>query len=472
MATENYDVCVFGAGPSGSVIAKKLAQMGYVVVLVEKEKSPGNNIGLSLTPGIHHWLNLLDLKEEVGNAGFIQAFQSNILWENDVVTEKIFNPNSCGYHVDRSKFDEILLQSALKDGVTLMQPCTLNKLDQCKEGNWKVSLTHFTTKKLLTAKFIVEATGRKSIQKGTKKAYLPTTIATYAYWKTAAKKHFSFIEAGKNEWYWGAPVKDGYLACIFSDPKAVKAFSSVQDFYFEKMSKSILFDSLQCKNAGNIMACTATAYKDVNPVSENYLKVGDAALTMDPLSSQGVQKAIKSAYQGAIVVHTLLKKESPYPALEYYHKLIETEVLKNTFWTKQFYNRQKRNVAGEFWNSRKDYSISPSDKVDEGKLSVRKEDKLFINPDAILTKVPVVGESLIEYREGVQIEGNIEPFVFVQNIPVTTLLRAVNGKPLLDGLEAIKTALPDSNPLELLQWLLYHRILCTENSQIKFKNTI
>ena len=43
-------------------------------------------------------------------------------------------------------------------------------------------------------------------------------------------------------------------------------------------------------------------------MAEDSIKVGDAALALDPLSSSGVQKAIQSALAGSVVVNTLLQR--------------------------------------------------------------------------------------------------------------------------------------------------------------------
>lgn len=463
----NYDVCVFGGGPSGSTIAKKLAQFGYSVVIVEKEKYPRPNIGLSLTPGINHWLELLGVKDQIKNAGFIRAITSLVLWEDDQPLKKEFNQDKAGYHVDRGLFDEILLQSAVNEGVQLLQPCTLRKLNQNKSGNWKITLSYYSSAMSISAKIFVEATGRKSILKGTKKAYLPKTLATYAYWKLTSKQDYtSFIEAGKNQWYWGAPVVGfEYMACVFSDPEEIKKFSSIREFYLSKIVYSTLCSPLMEEHKlGKISVCSATPYVDISPISQNYIKVGDAAFSMDPLSSQGVQKAIKSAFQGAIVVNTLLSQtKNSNAAIDYYSAMIETEVGKNTKWTKQVYNRQNRFKGGKFWDSRKDHSIPAFNPVKQHTISIKKEDKLVFNHKGRMTKIAVVGENFIEYQKGIFLEGYEEPFVFVLNAPLVPLVQKMNDKQLKEGLAIIQSYIPRSNPMEVLQWMLYNKILCANN---------
>lgn len=457
----HYDVCVFGAGPAGSVIAKRLAQFGHSVVLVEKRAFPRPHIGLSLTPGIHHWLHLLGLRETVDQAGFTPALESYVLWESNEPLKKEFAPGKAGYHVDRGRFDGILLESAVTEGVELLQPCQLNQLKEDDAGNWQVALNHNEQSKTIFTRFVVDAAGRTPVLKGNTKAYLPSTLATYAYWSNAGQKPISFIEAGANEWFWGAPVStDQYLACIFSDPQEVKQFASLEDFYKAKIQRSTLFKSQAFDSQhSQITACAATACVDHQPVSLNSIKVGDAAFSMDPLSSQGVQKAIKSAFQGAIVVNTLLKGQSPEPALAYYQQLIETEVRKNTRWTKQFYNRQKRFENSDFWKVRKDTSIQGPEEVPETQLSLKKEDKLHLNPRASISNVPVVGEHFIEYRQGITLPESDEPLVFLQNTELVPLVKSLEGKTVLEVLKLIQRQMPDAKPMDVLKWLVYERVL-------------
>lgn len=465
----NYDVCVFGGGPSGSTIAKKLAQFGYSVLVVEKEKLPRSSIGLSLTSGIHHWLKILGIKDEIQNAEFNRAITTLVLWEDDQCVKKQFSPDKAGYHVDRALFDEILLQSSVDEGVQLLRPCTLRKLSQKESGNWRIELSSSTSiVKSISARFIVEATGRKSILKGTKKSYLPKMLATYAYWKPTSKQtnYNSIIEAGKEQWYWGAPVAGSeYLACIFSDPEEIKKTSSIKEFYCSKIASSTLCSYLLEKHKlGEISVCSATPYVDVSPVSQNYIKVGDAAFSMDPLSSQGVQKAIRSAYQGAIVVNTLLSQaKDSNMAIDYYSTMIKTEVVKNTKWTKQFYNKQNRFKEGKFWDLRKDHSIPVFDLVKDQTISIKKKDKLVLNHKARVEKIAIVGKDFIEYQKGILLEGQDEPFVFIQNAPLVPLVNQMNNKELREGLKIIHSYMPRSNPMEVLQWMVYNGILCLNN---------
>ena len=57
----------------------------------------------------------------------------------------------------------------------------------------------------------------------------------------------------------------------------------------------------------------------------SWLLVGDAASTVDPISSQGIQKAITSALAASVVVQTILSRPNQAaPAIEFYQDREET----------------------------------------------------------------------------------------------------------------------------------------------------
>ena len=464
MESEYIDVCVFGGGPAGSTVAKKLALFGYSVMLVEKETFPRFHIGLSLTPGIHHWLQLLNLKGAVDAAGFTRACTSRILWESNNTIEKNFVNREAGYHVDRGQFDQILLTSAVSEGVRLYQPYTLKKLSLNRNGRWEIVIEHQSVRQHISARFIVEATGRKSILKESREALNPQTLATYALWSgSSGNKEFSFVEAGKNHWYWGAPVpKSGYLACIFSDPAEIRKYKSVHKFYHNKIHESVLFPlDERHSTAGDISVCGAMAYRSHNVVSLNHIKVGDSAYSEDPLSAQGVQKAIKSAYHSAIVINTILSRpENSDYALQYYGEMIGREVARKTRWTTSLYNQQNIFSGGPFWKARQDQSLTEPIEIPGSQISLNKTDRLILNPEATIEPVPVVGDSYVENVKGILLEGHEDPFVFLENTALVPLISKLEKKSIREGMVLIKAYIPRSDPMRVLRWLVYNRIVC------------
>ena len=68
---EEADVVVVGGGPGGSTLATLVAMQGNRVILLEKEKFPGWQIGESLLPStVHGVCRLTGVADELAKAGF------------------------------------------------------------------------------------------------------------------------------------------------------------------------------------------------------------------------------------------------------------------------------------------------------------------------------------------------------------------------------------------------------------------
>ncbi len=463
----HYDICVIGAGPAGATIANRLVDLGYRVALIEKSSFPRPHIGLSLTSGIHHWLQLLQIDKQVAQLPCKKAHTSVVLWSSEEPIVKTFKKDKAGYHIDRGLFDALLVAECEKKKVSIFQPGSIKNLEQLEDCTWKMNVTCSDEQYNITTSFIVDACGRKSILKHSKKSYQPKLLATYAYWKSDTNKDKnSFIEAGNEHWYWGAPLNtDDFILCIFSDPQKIKDSSSVEEFYHHTLSTSTFASPILAGTIkGEITVCDATPYYDNHVIGNSFIKIGDAAYTMDPISSQGVQKAMKSGIQGAIIVNTILKKQNASLAIRYYENLIASEVRKNKQWTSDFYGEQILFPGSEFWTSRK--TAKKTDTIEtESQISLKKDDILVLNKKGKFLSVPILGAYEIIEMEGFSINNEEEPFVFVDHLHITPILKLLHKQTLVDCLTIVQERTQRKNPLKIIQWLLYQHILLKQASE-------
>ncbi|MGB3182688.1 MAG: tryptophan 7-halogenase [Cyclobacteriaceae bacterium] len=458
MAVQHYDIAILGGGPAGAAMAIRMAQMGYRVVLCEQHATPPFHIGLSLSPGVRHWLGQLGVAQRVESAGFGPAQQSVVLWESDEPMQKHYAREQAGYHADRSILDEILLQRAQEAGAELLRPCKVSAC-QWQQPYWHIAGTHDGSAYSVKARFLVEATGRSRIIKSRKQAYRPATLATYSiYPYQGTAPDWSFIEAGPAGWYWGAPLSRGYLMCVFSDIPSSANGKGHKAAYRTHVEGNSLISKLPLSRPATlpVTACTATPCYDAETIAHNFIKIGDSAFTMDPLSSQGIQKAMKSAIQGAVAVHTLLAGRDPETALAYYRNMITREVQTAGKISRDFYARQGR-YDSAFWASRR-VGASALPAADQ-EITLRKDDVLHLNPDATVKKVPVLGKQYIEAEEGILLNGH-EPLVYLNGYPVAALSQALHNVPVFQTLPIISQYMPGMPPAKVLQHLIYHRVLC------------
>ena len=123
MIPESCDVVVIGGGPGGSTVATNLAQRGYDVVLLDKQVHPRYSVGESLIPLIWRHLDAIGASEKIANEGFVRKMGGTVRWRGRVNTHtfRAFGYDRPAYHVERDRFDFILLEHAKENGAQVFE---------------------------------------------------------------------------------------------------------------------------------------------------------------------------------------------------------------------------------------------------------------------------------------------------------------------------------------------------------------
>src|SRR3954447_1934098 len=147
----DFDVAVVGGGPAGSTTASYLAKAGLSVAVFENENFPRAHVGESLVPATTPVLLETGAMEKVDEAKFPKKFGA--AWtsaEHRAVPHNGFGglthdfraaqilfserdqpgvDRDFTYHVDRSKFDLILLKHAESLGAQVYQGVRVLRID-------------------------------------------------------------------------------------------------------------------------------------------------------------------------------------------------------------------------------------------------------------------------------------------------------------------------------------------------------
>ncbi|MHA1147458.1 MAG: NAD(P)/FAD-dependent oxidoreductase [Promethearchaeota archaeon] len=126
---EDYDVIVAGAGPAGSLAARKTAEKGLNVLLIEEHKEIGRPVHCS------GWLNGCPYTEklinEFGREKIITSVDRWRVWTPNGEFAYEFKFNG-GYFLDRTLFDQFLTMKAVQAGAELS--IRTKVIDVIKEG--------------------------------------------------------------------------------------------------------------------------------------------------------------------------------------------------------------------------------------------------------------------------------------------------------------------------------------------------
>ena len=299
------DICILGGGPAGSVLAIRLAQLGHEVCVVERAAFPRRHLGESLSPGALPLLASIGLRPAMASGGFTPVRTVAIHWDQGPQQRE--DPTSQGLLVDRGHFDQSLLNHARALGVRVFQPATVAE-KALRDDGWNLRIETEAGALELRAAFLADATGRAARLRSHRRPTGCRTVALHAYWQGGELPTQPRIKAGEAEWYWGVPLPNGiYNTLIFLDAARFRAArASLLSAGFRALIEhsGLLAGATGARLLGRVFAADATPYLDEESLTLRSIKVGDAALALDPLSSSGVQKAIQTALSGAVVVNT------------------------------------------------------------------------------------------------------------------------------------------------------------------------
>jgi flavin-dependent dehydrogenase len=448
------DVCVIGGGPAGSSLAAQLSGLGHSVVLVERAEFPRKHVGESLTPGARVLLESIGAGAVFEESGALAAGPVLVNWE-DGLRERI-DPENRGTLVDRGVFDALLLRHAGAAGVRILQPAVFRDCSPSEVG-MRITVDCGGETIHVSARFLADASGRRFATGGRKRRTGARTTAYYAYWQGFDLPRRPRIEAGDDAWYWGVPIPDGtYNTLVFTDPRPYSP-----DVVQQMVAQSGLLEG--CRDTHLVspfQATDATPYIDEECITRRSIKVGDAALAIDPLSSSGVQKAIQTALSGAVVVNTLLRKqELRDAAMEFYRSSLADASERHRRWAAEYYGAAAATRGAEFWQQRAS-GDDPEEPVAGWNAGDFAEEPLALSADLKLVELPCIDGEFVTLKAALQHPALERPVTYVGGLEMPPLVRR-----LRERMRPMEIALlwsdqiPIRTGLALTGWLVRNGIL-------------
>ncbi len=150
---EKYDAVVVGAGPAGSMAAKKLAEGGVKVLLLERKPEVG--MVVQCAEGISHQSLTLFFEPDprfiasrINKARFYAP-------NGDYIEIK---KEGVGYVLERRIFDRFVAQKAAEAGAEILTNATFNKLER-KGDKWLVHFSHKGKTEIVECRLVIGADG-------------------------------------------------------------------------------------------------------------------------------------------------------------------------------------------------------------------------------------------------------------------------------------------------------------------------
>jgi flavin-dependent dehydrogenase len=458
------DVCVIGGGPAGSTVAHRLASLGHKICLIEAHSFPRNRVGASLPASVLPLIEVIGARERLENAGFLRPEQILVWWSQ--ASPSIGSlPGGPGFHVDRDEFDRLLLVNARANGASVLQPAHAGSPKPLRGGGWRIPVRHDGLTKEVISRYLVDASGSRNILGGRRSRALPPLLALYANWSVAEGGHSAGrVEAGENEWFWYAPLSAARsVAVVFVDPKRLSGTprDDIEMVYRDLLHRFRLFCDVPVTGIeGPVRACDASSRYAQESAGASFVKVGDARVSLDPLSSQGVQTAIVSAIQAAAVVNTLARRpENSQAAIEFYRERQIETVRRYAGRTAAFYGERAAVCDRPFWRERALFAQIEETLAVEAE-SLDHDCLVALSDTATIEKTPVMDGDIIVPAFALR-AGTLErPLAFLDGIEIVPLLRQVEfGRPARAIVQSWSERVPVQLGWKIMQWLWQRKIV-------------
>jgi flavin-dependent dehydrogenase len=438
------DILVAGGGPAGATIARLLAGFGFQVVLLEKRRFPRHQIGESLTPQILPILDFLGVRAQVEAAGFLRMIGHTVCWGSPQPRTSYYSPDYTrrGFQVWREDFDSLLLRHAQTGGVHVIE--TLGVASVTLGGSAVVVHTRGGS---WTTSFFIDASGHSGIlarQGFRRRDATFQTLAVTGYWHEATSPAGidaanTILETYPHGLVWSVPLHNGLrnvtLLIDWHLGDRIRQ-SGLESFYHSELQQVSYVTRFlaNAQLAKPPQVFDATWYTASTFAREQFLLVGDAGLFVDPLSSEGVHKAMASAITGAIVVNTILKRPAAATAAirlyeENQHHTYESHYAESA----RYYREERRWPQSPFWIKRA--SVPSSEfRVPSSEFQVSPVQKptrvanVRIAPDVKIEQRPVIEGPFVEVREVVIAPPYPRGVRFLQEVCVPVLLRQVETR--------------------------------------------
>jgi flavin-dependent dehydrogenase len=431
-----------------------LAQLGHRVCLIERHSVSRRPASETLSSSIRGLLEQLGLWERIEHLGFLQCDRMQVRWRDEATLQ-----GNDAFIVDRARFDRTLREAAAQAGVTVLCPARARRPARLGE-RWVIPIDSPEGSSAVEARFFVDASGRRG---GCRPAGVPT-IALCGRWHGAVSTApvEMRIDVSEHAWCWAVPVsRDCAVAQVFVDPQSCALGDAAEraTLYHTLLDRSrLLREFLRGLSLAELRVRDATYRVDDNAVTPNSIKVGDRALAMDPLSSQGVQAAIRSGLQASAVINTILRGGDTDVALEFYRTSQQEVAKAHDRHASGIYASQGL-YSSSFWQSRSNRrSVARERAAPSIKMSENPDLKL--SQHASLVAFPVIEGDRIRRRTALAHPGLERPIAWLGGVPLGPALSAINpGRPAASILAEWSQFATPAQARAVLDWMIDHEIL-------------
>lgn len=316
------DVIIIGGGPAGSTLGCYLSKAGIKNTIIDGAVHPRPHVGESLVTSTTRVFREIGFLETMERERFIKKYGASWHAPNRKGTFAIeFREfpqpgvdQDYTYHVDRSKFDLLLLKHAESKGSKVMTGVQVNEVLFEDGKACGVSCDIDGQSVELKAKVIVDASGRHTLLGRQLKLKRPdpdfNQFAVHGWFENLDKGegershdiHIYFL-ACKRGWVWQIPITEEITSMGVVAEKDVfkQAGKGAEEYFWHHVSTNpdLAHTMRNARRVNELKKEADYSYCMDKFVGDGFLCIGDAARFVDPIFSSGCSVALYSAKYAA-----------------------------------------------------------------------------------------------------------------------------------------------------------------------------
>ncbi len=293
----------------------------------------------------------------LGLANALQSISApvprRVIWNGDASaanTERL---------IDREAFDSGVLADLEAAGVNVVQG-TIERLSHGDEG-WEVVLSN---DRVLCADFLVEARGRRAPHKQGELHRGPESIALGQFWQlpkaVTARPSVQALSLAQG-WGWLVQLADGRIFTQLSLSATRHALPErgceaewIRDAFNRVLGTDNPLVAATPRGQASFRGCTSLLNAEV--IDLDYIRIGDAAMAVDPLSGNGIFQSLSSALVAPAVINTLIRRPADRAlAQQFYEQRLQHLFMRFARLGRDFYRQVASPQLDDYWLQRQSW---------------------------------------------------------------------------------------------------------------------
>jgi ABC-type nitrate/sulfonate/bicarbonate transport system ATPase subunit/flavin-dependent dehydrogenase len=325
-------VVIIGGGPAGSTLGAYLAKAGVKHIILDQAVHPRPHVGESLICSTTRIFQDIDFLPVMEQQRFVRKYgavwthwgdeQERIIRFREI--PELGLTQDYTYHVDRSRFDQLMLRHATRLGSQVRENARVESVEFDAAGAATgVRFRENGREQSLRCRLVVDASGRSTVIGSQLRLKRPDALFN----QFAVHNWFEGVDRGAADtadyihihilplpraWVWLIPLNETVtsVGIVTTGSDFAKGNEPVDQFFARHLASHPLLARRMAKSRplheftreGNF------SYVMDRVAGDGWLLVGDAARFVDPVFSSGVSVAMESARRAAGVIIRALEK--------------------------------------------------------------------------------------------------------------------------------------------------------------------